>query len=218
MLYRRTEREHGEHRPCISPLALSYSKTGKLKRVLEYVNAETGEVLPGEDFPVLSVGAKMAERETILGALRPEVRAFAQFVLKFANKRRGITPSVGTLCHWYADLNGKRTDNVRRHIKPLLAAKVLMHDNLLGPAFQRTGGAAHDHLSEAEGAAARYLLMRNREFDPINGSGSREAPAALVAAEVARLDNEMEAERVQWFAQELPRLREKLTSTIAQPV
>ncbi len=217
MLYRRAAREHGEPMPVLWPYAIIFTKAGKIKKVLEYINAETGEILPNEDMPVLSIGDKVAERVQILESLRPEVRSLAEFVLKFSNKRRGITPGIDELCRWYAELAGKRPDNVRRHIKTLLEAKVLMNENLLGPAFQRTGRSARDHLSEAEDAAAKYLLMCHDSFNPINGTGRRTGDPALVAEEVVRLEVEALAERALWAAQGLPKLRAPLTSMVLQP-
>jgi hypothetical protein len=209
------DRNEGDDAP-IAVLSVNYTKTGKIKKALECIT-RTGEIITTRGVPSLDLGSKVEKRAAVLRKLRPEVRQFAEFVLKFANKRRGITPGIDTLADWYADLNAKRPDNVRRYIRPLIDAKVLMHDSLLGPAFQRTGGMAHDHLSEHEHAAGLYLWMRHRGFTLSAERRGAPADADLVAAEVARLDAEMEAERAAWFARFPRRTEDSLTSTVPQP-
>jgi hypothetical protein len=191
---------HDTPEATLAIFTATYAKNGQLKKVREYVDVETGEILPATEFPTLTLGPKLEQRSAVLSKLRPEVRAFASFVLKFSNKRRGITPGIDTLCQWYADLHGKRGCDVRRYIKPLLETKVLMHGSLLGPLFQRTGGRTRDHLGEHENASAIYLRMRHADFDPINGKTKRVADPAQVAAEVTILDAEMYAEQATWAA------------------
>lgn len=220
MLYRRTARLDQEDTPTLHPLTLSLTRAGKFKAVAEYVDLETGEIIPGSALaPALRVGEKMEARDGILGGLRPEVRAFAEFVLRFANRRRGITPEIGELCHWYAEITGKRADHVRRFIKPLKAAKVLANDSLLGQAFQRTGGNVRDHLSEAENAHARFSLMRSmvKPLESLASVGNRKCPAQLVASEVAAAEAEMLAEQAAWKAQRSASLGVSPTSTLWEP-
>lgn len=220
MLYRRSARHEHERTVTLYPLTLARTRAGKFKAVAEYVDAETGEIIPGETIaPALRVGEKIEARQSILGGLRPEVRAFAEFVLSFANRRRGITPQIGELCHWYAELTGRRTDNVRRLIQPLKTAKVLANDTLLGQAFQRTGGKVRDHLSEAENAEARFTLMRSavRPLESLPSVGNRAAPADLVAAEVAAAEAERLAELALWEASRPSGSRLKLTSPPWEP-
>ncbi|MEB0114787.1 hypothetical protein QN397_26310 [Variovorax sp. RTB1] len=62
-------------------LTVKRTKAGQIKRIVEYVNVETGEIIPGSTVPVLSLGVKLEQRSRILGKLRPEVRQFAAFVL-----------------------------------------------------------------------------------------------------------------------------------------
>lgn len=220
MLYRRTARDEPNRAASLYPLTLAHTRARKFKCVAEYVDVETGEVVSGDSMPpALHIGEKVETRAAILKSLRPEARDFAAFVVGFANKRRGITPAIGELCHWYADLAGKRPDNVRRLIKPLIAAKVLANDNLLGLAFQRTGGTLRDHLSEAESASARYTLLRStgRPLEALPSVGNRRCPADLVAAEVAKADAEMLDERAEWFNVGFPGLSRKLTSTPWEP-
>ncbi|KAI3590239.1 hypothetical protein D9X30_4847 [Cupriavidus sp. U2] len=142
--------------------SISVTKAGKLRKVTEYIDMMTGEIIPADtvQIPVLDLRGKQAQKDMVLGKLRPEVRAFAYFVLGYANKRRGITPGINTLCHWYADLTGKRADNIRRCIPKLEAAGVLANENLLGPLFQRTGGSARAHLGEEAAANARYMMQK----------------------------------------------------------
>ncbi|KWR90378.1 hypothetical protein RM96_10170 [Cupriavidus sp. IDO] len=157
------------------------TSTGKVRSVAEYLDTETGEIIPASAIalPTLDLRTKQAEKDAVLVSLQPEVRKLAYFVLGYANKRRGITPGIKTLCQWYADLHGKRTDNVRRHIPKLEAAGILAGESLLGPLWQRTGGTARSHLGEDSAAAARYMMQRARQsFDTV----SKSRPAWLAHA------------------------------------
>lgn len=145
--------------------SISTTKAGEIKRVTECINMATGEIVPAESasMTVLDLRDKQAKKDKVLDSLRPEVRAFARFVLRFTNRRRGLTPGIKTLCQWYADLHGRRADNIRRHIPKLEAAGILAGESLLGPLWQRTGGTARSHLGEDAVAAERYAKQRARQ-------------------------------------------------------
>lgn len=181
--------------------SVNQTKRGKVRSIGEYVDTSTGEIIPAEQLNVstLDLRDKLPARSAALDSLRPEVRTFAAFVLKFANKRRGITPGIDVLCKWYADLHGKRIDNVRRYVRPLIDAGVLVHGSLLGPLFQRTGGSARAHLSEAAEASGIYMRMLNAN-KPVPTEKQPGAAPELVAQEVAQLDAELQAEREAWEA------------------
>jgi hypothetical protein len=160
--------------------SVNTTKKGAVKSIREYVTT-FGEIIPAEELniPTLDLRTKQADRDTALNALRPEVRAFAYFVLKFANKRRGITPGIETLCQWYAELNGKQARNVRRYIPRLTEVGILAGDNLLGPLFQHTGGTARAHLGEAARASTIYSRMLHDRVDPADGPRRTVDPATL---------------------------------------
>ncbi|MGR4871758.1 hypothetical protein ACIPRI_23170 [Variovorax sp. LARHSF232] len=181
--------------------SVNLTKRGKVRSIGEYLDTATGEIIPAEQLTVstLDIRNKLPARDAVFDSLRPEVRKFASFVLKFANKRRGITPGIDALCKWYADLHGKRIDNVRRYVRPLIDAGVLVHGSLLGPLFQRTGGSARAHLSEAAEASGIYMRMLNRA-KPVRTEKHPGAAPVLVSQEVARLDAELDAEREAWKA------------------
>lgn len=137
--------------------------------VTEYVDTLTGAILQAAElrnskelWPVIHASERCLQREFILNSLRPEVREFAFFVLRFRNQRRGVTPGFGQLAKWYAELEGKRADNVRRYINPLEEAGIIAGDSLLGPLFQIAGKsvAAREHLCEDSNAYSRLVLMR----------------------------------------------------------
>lgn len=144
--------------------------------ITEYVDTHTGEILEAkalrdnkELWPAFDFSERCLQRECILNNLRPEVREFALFVLRFKNQRRGVTPGFGQLVKWYAELTGKRADNVRRFIKPLEEAGIVAGDSLLGPLFQIAGKsvAAWEHLCEDSNAYSRLMLilLRQRGMD-----------------------------------------------------
>lgn len=141
--------------------------------ITEYVDTCTGEILEatelrkGKDknkelWPELHASERCLQREFILNSLRPEVREFALFVLRFRNQRRGVTPGFDRLVRWYAELAGKRADNVRRYIKPLEKVGIIAGDSLLGSLFQITGNSVspREHLCEDSTASSRLGLMR----------------------------------------------------------
>jgi hypothetical protein len=138
--------------------------------VRSYVHLPTGEVLPASEAATHGigiagdVGEKASRRISLLTGLRPEVQAFAQFCLKFLNKRRGVTPGFDKLCHWYAELTGKQTKNVRRMLPKLREAGIMAGESLVGPDWQIAGKntTAADHLNEDDTAHAIFgeMLMR----------------------------------------------------------
>ncbi|REE19476.1 hypothetical protein B0G71_2573 [Paraburkholderia sp. BL27I4N3] len=139
--------------------------------VKSYVHLPTGEVIPASAAATHGisiagdVGEKACRRINILAELRPEVRAFAQFCLKFLNKRRGVTPGFEKLCHWYALLTGKQAKNVRRMLPKLREVGIMAGESLAGPDWQVAGKntTAADHLNEDDTALATFgeMLMNN---------------------------------------------------------
>lgn len=187
----------------LAVFSVNTTKTGKVRSVCEYIDLTTGELIPSGQLSVavLDLRDKYSAREDALASLRPEVRSFAFFVLRFANKRRGITPGVRTLCQWYGHLHGKQAQHVRRYVSSLVRAGILAGDALLGPLFQRTGGRAGDHLGEDFRAWCIFQkLCRDRDlFDPAAFRGQPGDPA-LVAEEVERLEAELKADAQSWKA------------------
>lgn len=182
---------------------ISTTKDGRVRSVHEFIDMMSGEIIPAAQLSigVLDLRKRYPAREAALASLRPEVLPFALFVLRFANKRRGITPGIAVLCRWYADLHGKQTKNVRRYVPSLLKAGILAGDTLLGPLFQRTGGAARDHMGEDFRAWCIYQkLERDGRASTFGARGLPCSDRALVAAEVARLDAEMVADVQSWAA------------------
>lgn len=138
------------------------TKAGKIKAVTELIDMTSGEIIPPTTVQMtpLDLRGKQAKKDAALASLRPEVRKFAHFVLGYANNRRGLTPGIDTLCHWYAGLAGKQPQHVRRYIPKVEAAGILDGENLLGLLFQRTGGTARSHRGEEVRAADRFLRDR----------------------------------------------------------
>lgn len=106
------------------------------------------------------------QREEILNSLRKEVKDFALFVLKFRNKRRGLSVDIRELCRWYAELYDKRADNVYPMIKRLIEVGILNQDaNVMMPLFQISGAntKAKEHLHELARAKALFEMMLIRK-------------------------------------------------------
>ena len=127
-----------------------------LLKITECIDKTTGEIIPFSQAEELGFSQMiqssllMKQREAVLNSLRKEVKDFALFVLKFRNKRGGITPHIDKLCRMYAELNDLRSTNVRRYIKKLKDANILANDQLLCPLFQiyNRNASSKEHLSE----------------------------------------------------------------------
>lgn len=131
--------------------------------VKEYIDVSTGEILSARR--VLQIGIKpynyvliRQQQVLVFRLLRREVLDFANFVLMFRNKRRGISPDLDTVCKWYAEAKKMRKDNVLRYVRSLKDCGILASDTLMGPLFQIAGKntKATDHLSEDFDAAIKY--------------------------------------------------------------
>jgi len=142
--------------------------------ITEYVDTLTGEILPATEltsdkelWPVIHASERCMQREFILNSLRPEVQEFALFILRFRNQRRGVTPCFGQLAKWYAELKGKRTDNVRRYFNPLERAGIIAGESLLGTLFQIAGKSitAREHMSEDSNSYSKIALIQLRQRD-----------------------------------------------------
>lgn len=153
--------------------------------ITEYVDTESGEIVEASSlrddpdvFPVIRFSERYMQRQSLLDALRPEIREFAVFVLRFRNKRRGITPGIEGLVKMYAKLSQKQACHVRRYIKALVEGGILAGESLLQPLFQIAGSKtkAAEHLSEDSVASAGFALqmLKKREFplQSINCIGS----------------------------------------------
>lgn len=133
-------------------------------KVTEYVDTETGEIFPAKNLlkskrlREIHAGEFALTRSMLLAALRPEVRPFAEYVLKFRNARCGITPGINTLATWYAELHGKRASNVRRLIPALYKGGILAGESLASPLFQYGRGARGSHHVSEE---ARAQVVRH---------------------------------------------------------
>jgi hypothetical protein len=141
--------------------------------VVEWFDETTGEILSDADarsradyrYPIRT-SERQLQREFILSELRPEVRAFAQFALKFRNRRRGLTPGIDQLARWYAQLTGKQTGHVRRYIAKLEEVKIIggRTSSVLYPLWQLGGASTFpaDHLREDVYAEALFMTLLNK--------------------------------------------------------
>jgi hypothetical protein len=143
----------------------------KAPSITEYLDPSTGEIISASILkndtrvPLQNYfGEIQLLRQYLMDSLRPEVKGFALFVLRFRNNRRGITPEISTLVEWYARLHNKRPSNVRRYVEVLEKAGFLAGSSLLSRLFQHTGKrtAASDHLGEDVAARRVYFSLSFR--------------------------------------------------------
>ena len=140
-------------------------------KVTEFFDLATGEIISSQQAKRLGVTEYdyeplTWERNTILGEFRKEVLDFARFVLKFRNKRRGISPNIDQVVKYYAEYKDKNATKIRSRLLPHLMNKVLANETLLMPPFQvndqRAGASAH--LSENSEAEQTFfdLMVRKK--------------------------------------------------------
>lgn len=132
--------------------------------IREYVDLNTGEIfcasIVHRQFGApLDYSLRILQRQAVLDSLRSEVREFAIYVLQFRNKRRGLTPDINTLCTWYGEHKGIRSDNVKRYLKKM--NEILVDDSLLTPLFEMTDGqmSARDFIGESTKARVIRMLL-----------------------------------------------------------
>lgn len=150
------------------------TKTIKYQEAIEYLDEYTGEIISREKALSLGVteffyAAIKLQQQEVMDNLRKEVKQFAEFVLMFRNRRRGITPNINELCKMYADLTGMRSDNIRRYIPKLKEEGILANDTLLMPVWQIPGKSTKgsDHLTEEFEAQMKFERLKKTEEDAI---------------------------------------------------
>jgi hypothetical protein len=141
----------------------------KYQKAVEYLDLKTGEIISSKEAKKLGVteldyGLYVYTRRLILDELRKEVRHLASFVLKFRNKRRGITPDLSTVMKYYSNLHNKRYGNVSRYREDLYDS-IMVDDYLCRPEFQFTGKdtTTKEHMSESShaGNVLFYEILRD---------------------------------------------------------
>jgi hypothetical protein len=141
----------------------------KYQKAVEYLDLKTGEIISSKEAKKLGVteldyGLYVYTRRLILDELRKEVRHLASFVLKFRNKRRGITPDLSTVMKYYSNLHNKRYGNVSRYREDLYDS-IMVDDYLCRPEFQFTGKdtTTKEHMSESSHACnvLFYEILRD---------------------------------------------------------
>lgn len=141
--------------------------------VKEYIDLHTGEIIPADKVkndaraPIFIHSSELALRkEYAIGKIRKDLRPFVRFVLKFRNARRGVTPSIGQLCTWYAELTDRSPASIRRNIQRLDELGILNGD-VLYPLFQiaGTGKSRMSFLGERESASMKMMHLMQRKED-----------------------------------------------------
>lgn len=124
MEYIEVEREYSGSTLCI--YTYKFARDSGRMHILEYVDISTGEIIPKQDLHIPEIRPEaMLERFTRLDKLRPEVRDFAVFLLRFRNQACGFLVPMDTLVQWYSDLTGKQTFHIERYFESLYKHKIL---------------------------------------------------------------------------------------------
>jgi hypothetical protein len=155
-----------------SPIKINgeLSNTFTYNEITEFLDLSTGEIISARniDIKFIDYGLMIMQRQAILESLRPEVRDIALFVLKFRNKRRGLTPKLDDILVWYAELNNKQVSHVVRYKKRLIGT-ILAKEDLMKPLFQIAGKntSATSHLAE-DIIASNTLMKEKRRKESLN--------------------------------------------------
>lgn len=149
-------------------------KTGKIK-VTEVVDLSTGEILSLKEAKKQGVSVIypdiMQIRQYKLDKLRKEVRAFAEFILKFRDRGCGFLVEFSTLIEWYKYYTNKTTFNIKRYIDPLIKAGVLdysegqtfLHKDFMINSKKMTKKEAKGNPFKAECIFSKILTKRRNE-------------------------------------------------------
>jgi hypothetical protein len=158
-------------RRLAKPLTVGRLTLSRYKSVeaVEWIDLTTGEVLTAEQARAHGLGTGVhagemtLQRAACMAGLRPEPQAFARFLLKFRNKRRGIAPSVTQVRQWYATMTGQRADNTARLVAPLKQAGIIAGESVLGQLWQVAGKRASARTHESEDNRAEFQCVIARE-------------------------------------------------------
>jgi len=180
------------HRTVKPPMLLKgkYISGYTVPTVKTYLDLLTGKVVKTSELSTRQIGMQMRfgerllQRAALLKKLRPEVRSFARFVLSFRDSRRGVTPNMRQLVHWYAQLHDRRHSDVARYVKRLAVGGVC-EGECMTPLFQRTDSHMQrsHYLGEVELAHYRYEGMiadRDRALHRVSTLAIRRLPPAAI--------------------------------------
>jgi len=116
--------------------AITYTKKGKVKKVVEYLEVKTGEIIPSTKSGIKVVKPDaMLERFKRLDELKDSVREFAIFLLTFRNRACGFMVPVDMIVNWYAKYSGKQPQHVRRLVQSLITGGILSNEYELESIF-----------------------------------------------------------------------------------
>lgn len=124
----------------IPRLSILTVKTVRRKTlVTEYVDVTTGEIFTAEKAQTMGVRSirpdAKGRREKKLNQLRGEPRKFADFLLRFRDRRCKFLVTIDTLVGWYSKLTEKKAHHVRRYFAALIKAGILDPDLMLNEDF-----------------------------------------------------------------------------------
>lgn len=132
--------------------------SGRVSKVLEYVDRTTGEIVKAEDSGIREVYPNyMQQRNARLNSLNKSTRELAVFILAFRNTARGFLVSVERIIDWYAMMTNKRKDNIQRSIDVLVKAGILDSDMMLNEIFMINN--PNRTLAETKGEVCRAYAI-----------------------------------------------------------
>lgn len=145
-------------------------KVRKRLTVTEYVDVTTGEIVPAGVAQKLGIRSirpdAQGRRERKLGKLRGEPRRFAEFLLRFRDRRCKFLMPMDMLVGWYSTLTGKKPHHIRRYYSSLIGGGILEEGLMLNEDFMINNPRAGKGAAKGDTFRAYNvfdgLLLRNR--------------------------------------------------------
>jgi len=152
------EVEAESNRNNLAIFSFTFTKRGKIKKVIEYLDVKTGEIIPSDKAGIKVIKPDaMLERLNRLDALKDSVKDFALFLLSFRNKACGFLVPIEVIVKWYSIYSSKQVQHTRRLIQSLIQAKILSNEYELESIFMINN--PHREWKDAKGDLCRAQVI-----------------------------------------------------------
>lgn len=145
---------------------LTVAKIRRKPTVTEFIDTMTGEIIDAKTAQKMGVRSirpdARVRREAKMDSLRPEPRAFAEFILKFRDGRCKFLVGLSELVALYARMTGKAAEHVRRYLPRLAKAGILEDDHTLNEDFMIHNPTAGKAAAKGDAFRASCIAGRLR--------------------------------------------------------
>ncbi|WP_442770591.1 hypothetical protein [Zoogloea ramigera] len=141
---------------------LTLAKVRRKLTVTEFMDTRTGEIIDAKTAQKMGVRSirpdASVRRKAKMNSLRKEPRAFAEFILKFRDRRCKFLVGLSELVSLYARMTGKATEHVRRYLPSLAKAGILEDDHALNEDFMIHNPAAGKTAAKGDAFRASCIF------------------------------------------------------------